>query len=74
MENEVIGDSQHGFMKGRLCLTNLVVFNKAKCKVLHVGQGNPKHIFRLCVKLIESSTEKKDLGMSVDEELSMTWE
>ena len=26
---------------------NLMKFNKAKCKVLHVAQGNPKHKYRL---------------------------
>lgn len=45
---------------------NVMKFNKTKCKILHLGQGNSKHNYRMGNKWIED----KDLGVVVDKKMS----
>jgi len=44
---------------------NLIKLNKSKCKVLHMGRGNPRYQYRLGDEGIESSPDEKDLRVPI---------
>jgi len=41
---------------------NLMRFNKARCKVLHVGRGNPQYQYRRGDEGLESSPAERNMG------------
>jgi len=46
---------------------NLMRFKRARCKVLLLGQNNPRYMYRLGEELTESSSVEKSLGVLMDE-------
>ncbi|GAB0182391.1 mitochondrial enolase superfamily member 1 [Grus japonensis] len=51
---------------------NQMKLKKGKCRVLHLGRNNPKHQYRSGADLLGSSAVEKDLGVLVNNKLSMS--
>ena len=51
---------------------NLVRFNKSKCKVMHLGQSNPRYEYSLGEELIEIRAAGKELDVLLNEKLEMS--
>jgi len=47
-------------------------FNQGKCRVLHLGRNYPMHQYRLGADLLECSSVERDLGVLVDDTLTMS--
>ena len=44
-------------------------FNETKCKVLHIGPGNPLQTYSMQDRTLESTSLEKDLGVQMDQDL-----
>ena len=56
-------------MKESWAERNLMKSNKGKCRVLHLGNNNPMHQYRLGADLLESSSVERDLAVLVHDKV-----
>ena len=47
-----------------------MLFNKTKCKCLHIGHRNQHHVYTIGDNNIEETFEERDLGVIIAETLS----
>ena len=47
-------------------------FNTDKCSVIHVGNNNPHHKYKLGDNSLKSSVKEKDLGIIVDDKMKFS--
>lgn len=58
-------------LRDRMALEDILRFNKAKCKVLHLGPGNLHYPYKLRDVRVEHSPDEKDFKVLVDGKLEM---
>jgi ribonucleases P/MRP protein subunit RPP40 len=49
--------------------TSGMQFNVAKCKVIHMGHKNPKHVYQMNGQELEVTAEERDIGVMVADNL-----
>lgn len=52
--------------------TNLLPMSLEKCKILHFGRGNPRHIYFIDGTRISSVSAMRDLGITMTADLSLS--
>ena len=49
-----------------------MTFNTEKCKVLHVGRGNPKYTYKMNGVELEETVKERDIGVIINKDLKPT--